>query len=302
MAINEQLQRRLQNLQAIEPILSALRSVSLSKNLTAKRQQAHAKQYSNQLKWLFSQVEPSKKADVMQPRFYGLIKHWFQQRGREVEEGTNRPQVLAIVGSERGLCGRYNREIVEAGLAHINDQPAEIKLWVFGRRVLQLVERREIDDATFRPLSITTLPTFEFAVELAETWLSLYEKRKIDGVDLILNRPNRKGQYKPEVVSVIPPSLSLPEQEPDWPPATAIIETSSDRLYLQLVKQQVAVDIYSLFLEAAETEHWARYVLMEAGAQNAERLLGELQLALQAERRQNITQEMQQLTAGASLR
>jgi F-type H+-transporting ATPase subunit gamma len=54
-------------------------------------------------------------------------------------------------------------------------------------------------------------------------------------------------------------------------------------------------------IDSATAEHSARYQIMENATQNAQRLIEELTLAVQNARKQAITQEMQELAAGAGL-
>jgi F-type H+-transporting ATPase subunit gamma len=60
-------------------------------------------------------------------------------------------------------------------------------------------------------------------------------------------------------------------------------------------------ELYRVLLDSAASEHSARYQLMEGATQNANRLIDELALALQAVRQQAITAEMQELAVGAGL-
>jgi len=58
---------------------------------------------------------------------------------------------------------------------------------------------------------------------------------------------------------------------------------------------------YQTLINSAAAEHAARYQLMEEAGQNSDRLVEEMTEILQMYRRQSITQEMQELAAGAGL-
>jgi F-type H+-transporting ATPase subunit gamma len=79
------------------------------------------------------------------------------------------------------------------------------------------------------------------------------------------------------------------------------VETDPVSLYVRVAEQYTALRLHELLLESAASEHAVRYQLMEAALQNANRLIDELTLAVQAARRQAITREMQELAAGAGL-
>jgi F-type H+-transporting ATPase subunit gamma len=59
--------------------------------------------------------------------------------------------------------------------------------------------------------------------------------------------------------------------------------------------------MYRVLLDSAAAEHSARFQLMEGAAQNSNRLINELTLALQSARQHAITSEMQELASGAGL-
>ena len=80
-----------------------------------------------------------------------------------------------------------------------------------------------------------------------------------------------------------------------------IIETDPLSLYTHVIEQWTATRLYELLLESATAEHSTRYELMGAATQNADRLIDELTLAIQTTRQQAITQEMQELAAGAGM-
>jgi F-type H+-transporting ATPase subunit gamma len=68
-----------------------------------------------------------------------------------------------------------------------------------------------------------------------------------------------------------------------------------------VIAQWTATHLYELLLESATAEHSARYELMGAATQNTDRLIAELTLVIQTARQQAITQEMQELAAGAGM-
>jgi F-type H+-transporting ATPase subunit gamma len=82
---------------------------------------------------------------------------------------------------------------------------------------------------------------------------------------------------------------------------STIIETDPVSLYARVVEQWTVTCLYKLLLESAAAEHAARYELMGAATQHADRLIEELTLAIQTTRQRAITQEMQELAAGAGM-
>ncbi len=284
----EQVQERLQHIHSVEPILDALRMIALGSWQKAKKQQGVSQQYSQRLL-------------AMVP---ALLPRLAPERPLE-DAAEERPfqRLVLVVGSERGLCGRFNNAVVEHAEAHLTRCEAQgetVVLLGLGGRVQRLLAAEARPLVWFGALPTTSLPPFALAVALTEQWLGQFETQQIDAADCVYNRYTGMGRYMPTVTPVLPPPLpTLQRPTESWPPP--IIETDPAALLGRIVQQWTAVHLYNLLLESAMAEHSVRYQLMESAEQNIERLLEELSTAVQVGRQQAITREMQALAAGAGL-
>jgi F-type H+-transporting ATPase subunit gamma len=216
--------------------------------------------------------------------------------------------VTLVIGSERGLCGQYNKIILEelartfeARKGESTDGRGEVEIVALGSRLIRELTRAGYTLTWGRALSMTSLPTYELAHELAVEWLARYEAYELDGVDIVYNADEGAGTYGSTTVRLIPPELPpVPAAAPDVLP-DVIVETDPMRIYVRVVEQWTAVALYRLLLAAAVTEHSARYQLMESATQNADDLVDELMLTVKSARRQAITREMQELAVSAGL-
>ena len=304
----ERAQTRLDNIRTVEPILGALRTISLGSWRTALSRGDDVRRYAERLMAmlppLLSHIRPS-------PLRRRLLAGWRSRR--KTPPSPARIAVL-VIGSERGLCGGFNTTVVgraERYLAELSVSGAQVELMALGTRVARLFRRYRRSLAWSGALSVTALPTYRLALDLTRQWLARYEEYDLDVVDLIYNAYRGTARYAPAVMRLIPPQLPSAGQvtgrPPDergpstelWPPP--IIETDPLSLYARVVEQWIAVSLYGLLLESAAAEHSARFQLLEGATQNAERLIAELTLAVQAARKQAITREMQDLAAGAGL-
>jgi len=289
----EQAEKRLDDIRTVEPILSALRTISLGSWQAALKRKDGAHRYAERLAATLPALSPHIPPPSSPP-----------MRGKEGRART----VALVVGSERGLCGRFNAAVVERAERYLAEQEtagAQVELVVMGTRAARIFQRRDGAPASSTTLPITGLPSYRLAFDLTHRWLARHEEGELDAVDLIYNIYHGTGRYEPAMVRLIPPTLPTPDP-PDgrrsltepWPP---IIETDPASLYARVVEQWTAVRLYELLLESAAAEHSARFQLMKAATQNVERLIDELTLVVQTARQQAITQEMQELAAGAGL-
>jgi len=283
----EQAENRLDNIRIVEPILSALRTISLGSWQAALKRKDGAHRYAERLEATLPALAPHIPPPSSPP-----------MGGKEGRART----VALMIGSERGLCGRFNAAVVERTERYLAEQEtagAQVELVVMGTRAARIFQRRDGAPAPAATLPITGLPSYRLAFDLTRRWLERHEEGELDAVDLIHNAYHGTARYEPAVVRLIPPTLPTPDATASpWPP---IIETDPASLYARVVEQWTAVRLYELLLESAAAEHSARFQLMEAATQNAERLIDELTLVVQTARQQAITQEMQELAAGAGL-
>ena len=176
-------------------------------------------------------------------------------------------------------------------------------MYLLGSRISRFFNQQNITYRSLTPLSTTSLPSFEVAAKMTHTLLIQYEANQIDAADMIYTSYQGPSNYKIEIDRIIPYQPKrlrrIQQHMRTWPPA--IVETDPIRLYTQLVKQETAIHFYELLLDSAAAEHSARFQLLEEATQNAQRLIEELNLAVQMTRRQTITREMQELAVGSGM-
>lgn len=329
----ERAEIRLAHIRTVKPILNALRTISLGSWRMALNRSKGVRRYGEEVTAILPLVAPHLPAQrrtrlaselaghhppLSIPPKGGEEKHDLVSRlvrrsvppvggdGRRL--GGERRIVILVVGSERGLCGRFNVAVVERAEQHLAEQEtagAQVELVALGTRVHRIFHRRQRTPVWSGQLSVAALPSSTLAFDLTRQWLARYEEGELDAVDLVYNAYRGLGRYESTVARLIPPRFPEMDKPFDnaqgkpWPPL--IIETDPSSLYARAVEQWAAVSLYGLLLDSATAEHSARYQLMEAASQNAERLIEELTLTIQTARQQEITREMQELTVGAGL-
>ena len=283
----EGINARLRNIRAVEPILGAMRTISLGSWLAALKKRVLVLGYAERLLALVP----------------ALASHLGASRsGRQTEKASPAPVAVIVIGSERGLCGAFNNTLVR----HVEDELARIQanglveLHTLGTRVTRALQRLDYEIAWSRSLPMAALPSSDLAVELTQSWLARYEAHEIDAVYLVYNRYRDSSRYEPVTVRLIPPPVpTSAEGSHPWPPP--YVDTDPIDLFVRTIVLWTTSELYRTLLDSAAAEHSARYRLMEGATQNSSRLIDELTLSLQAARQQAITAEMQELAAGAGL-
>jgi F-type H+-transporting ATPase subunit gamma len=288
----ERAQTRLSNIRSVQPLLGALRTISLGSWQSALKQQQTMKIYRQKFAVMLAALTP-----LLAARKNELPRNWGWASSVRLRK------VAIVIGSERGLVGRFNNAVLAHTTQYLNDQhqaESEVRLWVLGSRPHRVMERRGQKIDWFQPLTTTALPSFEQAFAVIRRCTLLYEAEEIDAVDILYNTYRSAGMYRSATVSLIPPQIDFEGNHSvtTYPP---IIETDPFQLYARVIEQIVTIGFYERLLESAAAEHSSRFQLMEDATRNADRLIEEVTQNIQQANKQAITQEMQELAAGAGL-
>lgn len=288
----EKAEDRLQNIKAVSPILGALRTISLGTWQMALNKRKVIMQYNDQLISL---------VPLLQTQLAKLLQKKRHKPIRSLSDNSKRHLIICI-GTERGLCGRYNDNLTEFVTSHISDSFSSselIKLGVLGSRLAHSLKRNGVTPNWVEKMPVNNIPQYKQAITLILQWLGEYEEGALESVDIVFNQQRIAGTYEPTLQRLLPPEFPKIAEDHSWPPY--IIETDPLALYTNIIKQWSAIQLYNFMLEATITENLARYQLMESASQNANRLIEDLTISIQSIRRQQITRELQELAVGAGL-
>jgi F-type H+-transporting ATPase subunit gamma len=283
----ERTQARLQNISIVKPLLEALKTISLGSWQAAQRTLRTGDAYRARL----MEIMPHVASPLKPPRmpFTG---------SEELRIG-----LLVVIGSERGLCGNFNRDLVkETRLAYdrLSRGKYRVQTQVFGKTVGRILQREFGQSLEFSIHPMPSVPTSKMAGEWSAAWLTEYNLGKIDTVEIVFNQNVGASSYKTQTTSLIPIILpEIPERSELWP--ELILDNEPRSIFITLVRQFSALDLFHILLSSSIAEHSTRYRLMDEASRNADDLIEELTLDVQASRRQAITQEMEELAVGAGL-
>jgi F-type H+-transporting ATPase subunit gamma len=293
---NDRVESRVDNISTVKPILEALRTISLGSWQSALKKQKSVSAFTENYLEILEMVAPFAQSTVKKQKI----------RRTKPESDAIQPVILMMVGSERGLCGAYNQQLLTSlKKEQIVTGEKPVALWILGTRLYRLVKRAGYTVDWWQPLSSTTLPEYSDLHKISRQWLKAYETRQLDEVYLLSHHYLSAGKSQVRMERLLPYSFDIEhrskthEAYEGWP--TPILETNPLKLYLKVVEQMGTMRFYSLLLDAMAAEHSSRYQLMEEASQNAGRMIEEMTEILQMYRREAITREMQELASGAGL-
>jgi F-type H+-transporting ATPase subunit gamma len=215
----ERAEARLDNIRTVEPILGALRTISLGSWKAALKRMAGVEEYAERLTAMLSLLAPHLPAQGRAVRkSIGRRSRKIARRARDEHAPTPERVAVLVVGSERGLCGRFNTAVIERAEHHLTEQETsgvQVELMALGTQVRRILQRRQRPPDWAGPLSVAALPSYASAFELTRRWLTRYEEHELDAVDLVHNTYCGAARYEPTTTRLIPPDARADAADAD---------------------------------------------------------------------------------------
>ncbi len=293
----ERAQSRLDNLQAIEPLLSSLRVLSLSTMQMAMNRQKMLDQYAGRFNAVAAQVRR------MVPRENRISL----QEKSVAFEPIEQEQVLAVIGSTRGIVGQYNKNLARLAREFIDNNQAEpVEVIAFGRRIHPILRQQGITFSSRENLSTGSLPDYDVAAKLIREWNLGLEEGTLKRVTILsYKRVGENNSYQPILTELLPRKIDVfldpDEEEAEGPFPAPIVEGDPELIFEKIDSHIIAIQFYRLILDTVAAENQFRFRLLEEAKENTSNLLEELTLEVQANRRKEITQQLQELLVGSGM-
>lgn len=284
---------RLENIKAIEPLLGALRTMSMGAWQLALKKIVQTQEFEQNYDRILYEILP-----------YIENKRTSKPKVNTFSQSETKT-ILLIVGSERGLVGRFNKTLIDNLLTWLKDQDLRsYRVWVLGTRLLRDLKQHSIDVDLHTKLPASNLSSYKDAYFMTQGWLQQFELFDFDQLIVAYNKVRNGSFYEFSTLRLLPyqatnTTENLGKHEQLWPPP--IIETAPEGIYRQILQHFIALRFYQILLRSAAAEHAARFRLMEEAKDNAEEIIKELNIDINVQRKKKITQEMQELSSGAGL-
>ena len=213
-------------------------------------------------------------------------------------EGSSRA-ALIVIGSERGLCGRYNETVARHALDRI--EGPETLLAVIGLRAAARLESagHTVDTLFTLPGSAAGLSDLvQSVIVQSDRW---QREEGIGRIRVVHNRREGRTLAKPVERQLLPlPDAYLKSLlDAAWPgPGLPFFRMSSSALLSWLVQQRLFVSLYRALAEALASEHATRLAAMQGAEGNIEERRVELMQVYRIKRQESITRELMDVVSG----
>ena len=222
-------------------------------------------------------------------------------------EDVTRAAVL-VIAADRGLAGGYNANVLkeaEQVTARLREEGKEVVPYLVGRRAVSYYSFRKREYAQDW-IGFTEKPAFENAREIGERLVGDFttdtEDGGVDEVHVVYTRFVSMVNQQPEAVRLLPLEVVEGVEEPESEELYPLyeFEPSGEELLDTLLPRYVNARIFNCLLQAAASELAARQTAMKAATDNAEDLIEKYTRLANQARQAEITQEISEISGGAS--
>jgi F-type H+-transporting ATPase subunit gamma len=207
--------------------------------------------------------------------------------------------LAVIFGTDQGMCGQFNENIVAYALKNLKD--VEAKIMVIGQRA---GSRLEEAGGSFENLFPVPSSVDGINPAVQSLLLEINALRERDGVDKVIlyyNHPISGSAYRSVQKQLIPVDMSLfhaPVQELSPSRSLPMYTMERERLLSRLVSQHLFAQLFRAYAESLASENASRLMTMQAAEKNIEERLDELNAVYHGQRQDGITSELLDIVSG----
>jgi F-type H+-transporting ATPase subunit gamma len=207
-----------------------------------------------------------------------------------------------IFGSDHGLCGRFNEEIINHALNSMTTNPDTRLLLAVGSRVATNLEHNghAVEDNFQFPGSAPLITTTVQQILLKiDTWR---EHKNVRQVYLFYNRHAKGGSFYPASVLLLPVDLRRFHRLETTPWPSRRLPTFSmkqKQLLSRLLRQYFFIRIFHACAESQASEHASRLSAMQSAERNLNERIEHVTFNYRRARQNSITSELLDIVSGA---
>ena len=228
----------------------------------------------------------------------------FRYNGIEGPRFKHRYAVVILIGTDQGMCGRFNELIMATALTEsvkMRQQGIDVDVWTVGEKVETGIQESGFNGAIRYqvPASLHTINVMVGDMtEKIENW---GRTRGEAYFYLCHNLLAKKSGYKQVFYPVLPLDKKWAQDRKDipWPgKCLPLLGLPNADMFRQLFRQYLYISISRALVQSLAGENQARLAAMQAAEKNIEELELDLKKLYREQRQMNITNELLDIIAG----
>lgn len=286
MAGAKEIRTKIASVRNTQKITKAMEMVATSKMRKTQERMTASRPYSETIRKVISHIA---KGSIG-------YKHPFLTE-REIKKVG-----YLVVSTDRGLCGGLNINLFKTTLNEFKtwkDKDVSVELGLVGSKGLSFYQNLGLNVRS-QVTGLGDNPEMERIVGMVNEMIEAYRNGEVDAVYVAYNRFENTMSQKPVIAQLLPlPKLEDDELETKgtW---DYLYEPSPQVLLDSLLVRYLETQVYQAIVDNLASEQAARMVAMKAATDNAGTLIDELQLVYNKARQASITNELNEIVAGAA--
>ena len=285
MASGREIKTKIKSVQNTRKVTRALEMVSASKIRKAQERMKTSRPYARAMKQVIGHLAQA-NSDYQHP---------FMVERQDVKRVG-----YIIISSDRGLAGGLNNNLFRKTLGEVRqwqDKGAEIDVVTIGQKASVFFRRIKVNMVG----SVSHLgdsPKLDQLIGVIKVMLDAYTEGKLDRVYLVYNDFVNTMTQRAAFDQLLPlPEADTQVSHHDW---DYLYEPDAQTVLDHVITRYIESLVYQAVLENVASEHAARMVAMKAASDNANKLIGDLQLVYNKARQAAIPQEISEIVGGAA--
>lgn len=286
MAGAKEIRTKIASVRNTQKITKAMEMVAASKMRKTQERMSASRPYSESIRRVISHIT---KGNVE-------YKHPFLTP-REVKKVG-----YLVVSTDRGLCGGLNINLFKMVLNELkvqDDKGVKSVVGLIGNKAISFFQSVGVEIKA-HVSGLGDAPTMEDLVGIVNGMINRYREGEIDEVYVVYNTFVNTMSQKPTLQKLLP----LPTLADDHLESTGswdyLYEPNPKALLDSLLVRYLESQVYQAIVDNLASEQAARMVAMKAATDNAGNLINELQLVYNKARQASITNELNEIVAGAA--
>ena len=287
MASMRDIKRRTQSIRSTGQITKAMKLVSTVKLQKARGLAEEAKPYFNHL--------------------YQTIVGIFDRATPEVREHYTKKtsetakKAVIVITSNRGLAGGYNSNVVKQVLG--SGIPREDALiYAVGRKGRDALRLRGYEIAKDYSETMNN-PLYSDASDISNDVMDAFENGTVGEIYIAFTVFRNTVSQIPTMLKLLPADIGIDDGtggSEGTAEALMNFEPEPEEALRMIIPKYVSGEVFGAIMESYASENGARMQAMDNATNNANDMIGKLELAYNRARQSSITQELTEIIAGAN--
>lgn len=214
---------------------------------------------------------------------------------RYLVNNSSTKKMTVVFCSDLGLCGGYNASVMKMAKESLNP---EDPVYLIGTSLYTQFVENGFHLLNAEPVSSDQL-TYQKLKDAVMSGIDMYLKNEVGTVQILYTKFVNTMSFRPDFNVLVPFTLDQKEKENNDHVET-LFEPSAEEILDSLIPMMVVNVAYSNWMESITSEQGSRRVAMKTASDNADDLVGTLQLEYNKARQASITQEITEIVGGSN--